>query len=43
MLPLIVGDFMLSLNNAGIAYCYDAATGKVLWKERSADITPLRS
>jgi outer membrane protein assembly factor BamB len=32
--PLIVGDFMLSLNNAGIAYCYDAATGKVLWKER---------
>ena len=32
--PLMVGDWMLSLNNTGIAYCYEAATGKVLWKER---------
>jgi outer membrane protein assembly factor BamB len=32
--PLIVGDWMLALNNAGIAFCYDAATGKVLWKAR---------
>jgi outer membrane protein assembly factor BamB len=32
--PLVVGDWMLSLNNAGIAYCYESATGKVLWKAR---------
>jgi outer membrane protein assembly factor BamB len=31
---LIVGDWMLSLNSSGIAYCYEAATGKVLWKTR---------
>ena len=29
---LIVGDWMLSLNSSGIAYCYEAAIGKVLWK-----------
>jgi outer membrane protein assembly factor BamB len=31
---LIVGDWMLSLNSSGIAYCYEAAIGKVLWKAR---------
>jgi outer membrane protein assembly factor BamB len=25
---------MLSVNNAGVAFCYEAATGKVLWRER---------
>jgi outer membrane protein assembly factor BamB len=32
--PLSVGDFLLGVNNAGVAYCFEAATGKVLWKEK---------
>ena len=31
---IVVGDFLLSINNAGVAFCYEAATGKVLWQER---------
>jgi outer membrane protein assembly factor BamB len=31
---LVAGDFLLSINNAGTAFCYEAATGKVLWQER---------
>jgi outer membrane protein assembly factor BamB len=31
---LVAGDFLLSINNAGVAFCYEAATGKVLWQER---------
>jgi len=31
---LIAGDFLLSINNAGVAFCHEAATGKVLWQER---------
>lgn len=29
-----VGDFLLSVNSTGVAFCYEAATGKVLWQER---------
>jgi outer membrane protein assembly factor BamB len=32
--PLVTGDYMLSVNNSGVAFCYEAATGKVFWKER---------
>ena len=32
--PIVVGDFLLGINIAGVAYCYEAATGKVIWKER---------
>jgi outer membrane protein assembly factor BamB len=32
--PLTVGDYLLCLNNSGVAYCFEAATGKVLWKEK---------
>ena len=31
---IVVGDFLLSVNNAGVAFCYEAATGKVLWQEK---------
>ncbi|UCD50525.1 MAG: PQQ-like beta-propeller repeat protein [Phycisphaerales bacterium] len=31
---IVAGDFLLAVNRAGIAYCYEAATGKVLWQER---------
>jgi len=31
---LVAGDFLLSVNNAGVAFCYEAATGKVLWQEK---------
>jgi len=31
---LVAGDFLLSVNNAGVAFCYEAATGQVLWQEK---------
>jgi hypothetical protein len=31
---IIAGDFLLTLNNSGVAFCYEAATGKVFWQER---------
>ena len=31
---IVAGDFLLSVNNAGVAFCYEAATGKVLWQEK---------
>ncbi len=31
---LVAGDFLLSINSAGTAFCYEAATGKVLWQEK---------
>jgi len=30
---LVAGDLLLSVNRAGVAFCYEAATGKVLWQE----------
>jgi outer membrane protein assembly factor BamB len=31
---LVAGDYLLSINNGGTAFCYEAATGKVLWQEK---------
>jgi hypothetical protein len=31
---IVAGDFLLSVNRAGTAFCYEAATGKVLWQEK---------
>ncbi len=31
---IVAGDLLLSVNNSGVAFCYEAATGKVLWQER---------
>ena len=30
---IVAGDFLLSVNVSGVAFCYEAATGKVLWQE----------
>jgi outer membrane protein assembly factor BamB len=30
---VVAGDFLLSVSTAGVAFCYEAATGKVLWQE----------
>ena len=31
---IVAGDFLLSVNAAGVAFCYEAATGRVLWQEK---------
>ncbi len=31
---IVAGDFLLSVNNSGVAFCYEAATGKVFWQEK---------
>ncbi|HEY9175755.1 MAG TPA: PQQ-binding-like beta-propeller repeat protein [Verrucomicrobiae bacterium] len=31
---IVVGDHLLSVNNMGVAFCYEAATGNVLWQEK---------
>jgi len=31
---IVVGDFLLSVNNGGTAFCYVAATGEVLWQQK---------
>jgi outer membrane protein assembly factor BamB len=31
---LVAGEFLLSVNPTGVAFCYEAATGKVFWQEK---------
>jgi outer membrane protein assembly factor BamB len=31
---IVAGDLLLSVNNSGVAFCYEAASGKVLWQEK---------
>lgn len=31
---IVAGDYLLSVNNAGTAFCYEAASGSVLWQEK---------
>ena len=31
---IVADDFLLAINRAGFASCYEAATGKVLWREK---------
>ncbi len=31
---IVAGDFLLSVNRGGMAFCYEAANGKVLWREK---------
>ncbi len=31
---LVAGDCLLSVNTPGVAFCYEAATGKALWQEK---------
>ncbi len=30
----LMGDLLLAINNSGVAYCYEAATGTVCWQEK---------
>lgn len=30
----VAGDHLLTVNNGGVAFCYEAATGKVFWQEK---------
>jgi outer membrane protein assembly factor BamB len=32
--PIIEGDYFLIISDGGIAHCFEAASGKLLWKER---------
>ena len=31
---IVADDFLLSINRGGTAFCYEAATGKVLWQKK---------
>ena len=31
---IVAGDFLISVNRGGTAYCYEAASGQVLWQEK---------
>jgi outer membrane protein assembly factor BamB len=31
---IVAGDYLLSVNNGGTAFCYVAATGEVLWQQK---------
>jgi outer membrane protein assembly factor BamB len=31
---MLAGDYLLTVNGVGVAYCYEAATGTVLWQEK---------
>lgn len=31
---IVAGDYLLSISNSGVAFCYEAATGKVFWQEK---------
>jgi outer membrane protein assembly factor BamB len=31
---IVAGDFLLSVNHSGVAFCYVAATGEVLWQQK---------
>jgi len=32
--PIIEGDYFLIVSDSGVAHCFEAATGKILWQER---------
>ncbi len=32
--PIIAGDWFFVVSDSGVAHCFDAANGKILWKER---------
>lgn len=32
--PISVGDFFFVVSDSGVAHCFEAATGKILWAER---------
>ena len=35
--PIIEGDYFLIVSDSGVAHCFDAADGRVLWQERMGE------
>lgn len=35
--PISVGDFFFVVSDSGVAHCFDAATGKIMWAERMGE------
>jgi outer membrane protein assembly factor BamB len=35
--PIIEGDYFLIVSDSGVAHCFDAAKGKILWQERMGE------
>jgi len=35
--PIIAGDYFLVVSDSGVAHCFEAATGKLLWQERMGE------
>ena len=35
--PISVGDFFFVVSDSGIAHCFEAATGKIMWTERMGE------
>jgi outer membrane protein assembly factor BamB len=35
--PIVAGDFFLIVSDQGVANCFDAASGEILWQERVGD------
>lgn len=35
--PIIAGDYFLIVSDSGVAHCFDAATGAILWQERTGE------
>ena len=35
--PIIEGDYFLVVSDSGVAHCFEAATGKLLWQERMGE------
>lgn len=35
--PIIEGDYFLIVSDSGVAHCFEAATGKILWQERMGE------
>ena len=35
--PIIAGDYFLIVSDTGVAHCFEAATGKLLWQERMGE------
>lgn len=35
--PIVVGEYLLIVSDSGVAHCFEAATGKLLWQERMGE------
>src|SRR5258706_10081460 len=35
--PIVEGDYFLIVSDGGVAHCFEAATGKLMWQERMGE------